>query len=32
MKKLSALFPTGLYVVRDTIEVKPEKSKEDDSN
>ncbi len=32
MKKLSALFPSGMYVVHDTIEVKPEKSREDENN
>src|SRR5882757_4198356 len=31
-KQLSQLFPTGLYVIRDTIEVTPEKLKEEGPN
>lgn len=29
-KQLSSLFPNGLYVIRDTIEVTPERLKEED--
>jgi hypothetical protein len=29
-KQLSSLFPSGLYVIRDTIEVTPERLKEED--
>jgi hypothetical protein len=31
-KQLSPLFPSGLYVIRDTIEVTPEKLKEEGGN
>jgi hypothetical protein len=31
-KQLSALFPSGLYIIRDTIEVTPEKLKEEGNN
>jgi len=31
-KQLSAIFPSGLYIIRDTIEVSPEKLKEEENN
>jgi hypothetical protein len=32
LKQLAPLFPAGLYVIRDTIEVKPEQWKEEGEN
>jgi hypothetical protein len=32
LKKLSSLFPSGMYVIHDTIEVKQDKSREDENN